>query len=227
MQVQNIFDANNFKQFKNPQTDSTPFYGQPGRTYKLDDYTRFPTMEEVLREYVGSIAVFKRQGKFGVKIFNVDKLLGNPLILLDGVPVFDAGKIFKVDPLKVKKLEMVTNNYLYGPDFFNGIMSFSTYKGDRANLEIDPRTVILDYDGLQLERKFYSPVYDSAEKLNSTLPDFRSALYWNPEVITQKDGKIILTFYTGDKDGAYTGVIEGIGAGGETGSAAFGFGVKK
>jgi len=227
MQVQSIFSTDQLKQFNDQPVDSTSFYGKPFKTYKLDDYTRFPTMEEVLREYVGSIAVFKRQGKFDIKMFDVDKLLGRPLVLLDGVPVFDEDKIFKIDPLKISKLEMVSKNYLYGPEIFNGIMSFSTYKGDRANFEINPKAVVLDYEGLQRERKFYSPVYDSDERLNSTIPDFRTALYWNPNAGTRQDGKVDLNFYTGDKSGKYVGVIEGIAGNGETGSHVFYFEVNK
>lgn len=227
MQVQNIFAAKQLKEVYAPRIDSTAFYGKPTKSYLLDDYTRFPTMEEVLREYVGSIAVVKRQGKFDVKVFNVDKLLGNPLLLLDGMPVFDADKILKYDPLKVRKLEMVTANYLYGPDYFNGIMSFSTYRDDRAGFEIDPHAVVVDYEGLQLMRKFYSPVYGSEEKFNSPVPDFRSTLYWNPDVNSGKDGKINLSFYTSDKAGKYIGIIEGIGQNGETGSHYIHFEVKR
>jgi len=227
MQVQNIFAAKQLKEVYAPRIDSTAFYGKPSKTYLLDNYTRFPTMEEVLREYVGSIAVVKHQGKFDVKMFNVDKLLGNPLILLDGMPVFDADKIFKYDPLKVRKLEMLTANYLYGPDYFNGIMSFSTYRDDRANFEIDPHAVVVDYEGLQLMRKFYSPVYGSEEKSNSPIPDFRSTLYWNPDVKSGKDGRINLSFYTSDKAGKYIGIIEGIGQNGETGSRYIHFEVKR
>ncbi|MGZ3834241.1 MAG: hypothetical protein ACXVB0_12005 [Mucilaginibacter sp.] len=228
MQVQNFFAANQLKQFYDPHIDSTSFYGTPTKSYKLDDYTRFTTMEEVLREYVTSIAVVKRQGKFGIRMFNVDKLLpGKPIILLDCVPVFDADKIFKIDPLKVKKLDVVANNYLYGSASLNGIMSFTTYKGDGINFEIDPRAVVLDYEGLQLERKFYSPVYDSEDRANSPKPDFRSTLYWNPETVTGNDGKASLMFYTSDKPGQYIGIIEGISASGKTGSQRFYFDVKK
>ncbi|MGZ3943625.1 MAG: hypothetical protein ACXVJB_01715 [Mucilaginibacter sp.] len=227
VQVQNIFAMDQLKQFTDQPVDSTSFYGKPYKTYKLDDYTRFPTMEEVLREYVTSIAVFKRQGKFDIKMFDVDKLLGRPLVLLDGVPIFDEDKIFKVDPLKITKLEMVTKNYQYGTSLFNGVMSFSSYKGDRANFEINPSAVVLDYEGLQRERKFYSPVYNSDEQLNSPIPDFRTVLYWNPNAGTRADGKADLDFYTGDKPGRYVGIIEGIAGNGETGSRVFYFEVKK
>jgi hypothetical protein len=227
-QVQNIFTGNQLKQFYDPQVDSTSFYGRPTKTYKLDDYTRFTTMEEVLREYVGAIALAKRQGKFSIRMFNDGiPLDGKPLVMLDGTPVFDADKIFSLDPLKVKKLDLVTANYLYGPVVFNGIMSFTTYKGDMSGFEIDPHAVLLDYEGLQLERKFYSPVYDSDSKLNSPVPDFRNVLYWNPEADTNQEGKNNLSFYTSDKPGLYIGVIEGITVNGEAGSQHFTFEVKK
>ena len=161
-------------------------------------------------------------------MFNVDiPLPGSPFVMLDGVPLFDADKIFKIDPLKIRKLDVVSHSYLYGPAVLHGIMSFTTYKGDGGNFEIDPHAVFVDYDGLQAERKFYSPVYDSPEQINSTLPDFRSALYWNPNAGTRADGKTNLSFYTSDKPGSYIGIIEGISVNGEAGSQLFRFDVKK
>lgn len=228
MQVQNIFKGSQIKQFYLPQADSTPFYGTPVKSYKLDDYTRFTTMEEVLREYVTSIVISKRQGKFNIRMFNGETPLnGQPAVLLDGTPVFDVDKIFALDPLKVKKLDVVSANYLYGPVIFNGIMSFTTYKGDMNGFEMDPRAVILDYEGLQLERKFYSPVYDSEKQLSSPLPDFRSVLYWNPEAGTNSAGKNNLIFYTSDKPGKYLVVVEGSSPNGEAGSRYFTFEVKR
>lgn len=227
MQVQNIFSGSQIRQYYNPLIDSARFFGRPDKTYKLDDYTRFTTMEEVLREYVGSISVAKRRGKFHIETFNIDQPLGEPLVLLDGVPVFDADKLFKWDPLKIKKLDMITQDYLYGPALFNGIMNFTTYKGDGTNFEIDPHAVVLDFEGLQLERKFYSPVYDFGAEINSPVPDFRTALYWNPGVGTDTQGKGGLSFYTSDKPGQYIGVVEGITAQGKSGSSIFRFQVTK
>ena len=122
---------------------------------------------------------------------------------------------------------MVTQNYIYGPTLFSGIMSFTTYKGDGSSIEIDPHAVVLDYEGLQQQRKFYSPAYDSEEQVNSTIPDFRTTLYWNPKVGTESDGKTSLIFYTSDKAGQYIGFIEGNAADGRCGSGVLTFEVKK
>ncbi len=121
---------------------------------------------------------------------------------------------------------MVSTNYVYGSAVFNGVISFTTYNGQSANVQLDQHTIVMDYDGLQLERKFYSPVYDSDQQINSTIPDFRNVLYWNPKVDTDPQGQNKFSFYTGDKSGHYIGVIEGLAQGGEAGSQYFYFEVK-
>ncbi len=228
MQVQNIFTEKQLKQFYDPPADTSVFYSNPTYTYKLDDYTRFPTVEEVIHEYIRSVVITREHGKRGLQVIHNKTILpGEPLVMLDGRPIFDVDKAFLIDPLKVKKLDVITTDYLYGPVVFNGILSFTTYTGNSNNIELDPRSVVMDYEGLQLERKFYSPIYDSEQQINSPVPDFRSALYWNPDVNTSQNGQSILTFYTGDKPGAYIGIIEGITSSGSTGSRRFYFEVKK
>ncbi len=46
--------------------DSNTFYVTPDEKYMLDDYTRFQTMEEVLREYVRSMKVNRRGDNFQI-----------------------------------------------------------------------------------------------------------------------------------------------------------------
>ena len=226
-QVQNIFLNKKLKLFFQPSADSIPFFQTPSKTYLLDNYTRFTTIEEVLREYVSSIVISKHQGKFNIKMFDgVTPLNTQPLVLLDGLPLFDADRIFYVDPLKIKKLEVVTKRYLYGSIVYDGVLSFSTYNGDLNGFEIDPHAVVLDYDGLQSERKFYSPIYENEEQKSNRIPDFRNTLYWNPEITTEGNGKCTINFYTGDKLGTYTGIIEGITPNGVLGYLVFKFEVK-
>lgn len=44
-----------------PIKDSLPFFGRETIKYELDDYVRFSTMEEVLREYVRELNVKKKK----------------------------------------------------------------------------------------------------------------------------------------------------------------------
>ncbi len=149
---------------------------------------------------------------------------GDPLVMLDGIPVFNIDKAVTIDPLKIRKLEVVRNHYFYGPSDEIGIFSFTSYKADLGGVELDPRAVVMDYEGMQLRRQFYSPVYDTEAQAASRLPDFRNLLYWSPSVSSQGHGAI--SFYTSDQAGKYIGVVQGITANGHPGVRYFTFDVR-
>lgn len=230
MQVQNIYSGDSLRNFRRRALpDIFPFYGKPETEYNLDDYKRFTTMEEVLREYVLGINVMLRNGKPELKIFNPaahDFYNGYALVLLDGVPLSDINKIFSYDPLKVKKLDVIQTAYMLGQSKFNGIASFSTYDGVFDGFELNPKLVAIDYDGLQLQREFYSPVYETKEQIESRLPDFRNTLLWSPDIITDREGKAAIQLYSCDRKGKYIIVVQGMSENGELVSGTTTFDVK-
>jgi hypothetical protein len=127
----------------------------------------------------------------------------------------------------MKRLDVVNQRYFWGPIVSDGILSFTSYKTDFGGFELDPRAIVLDYEGMQLQREFYSPVYDTEDQLKSRIPDFRNLLYWSPNLNTGTDGKARATFYTSDKPGKYIGVVQGMAANGQAGRQYFSFEVKK
>lgn len=227
VQVSNIYSGKYLKRYYDLAVDTSAYYGKPSAVYKLDDFTRFTTMEEDLREYVKEDNIINTRGKFHIKVLNTDRgfLDGeDPLVMVDGIPIFNLNKVFAVDPLKVKKLEVVSQRYYYGATEQNGIFSFTTYKGDLGGVELDPRAIVVDYEGLQLQREFYSPVYDSPAQAGSRIPDYRNLLYWTPTITRQGNGTV--SFYTSDLQGKFVGVIQGITANGDAASQYFTFEVK-
>ena len=86
--------------------------------------------------------------------------------------------------------------------------------------------MILDYDGLQKQRIFYSPDYSTSTAINSRLPDFRNVLFWSPEINTDEKGQGSISLYTGDIPGKYSVEIQGISKEGYAGSTSFTFTVK-
>ena len=131
------------------------------------------------------------------------------------------------DPLKVKKLEVLTHKYYLGPLSFPGVVSYSTYTGDLAGFQLDPRSVSLDYDGLQRQQVFYTPLYENQKQRESRMPDRRNLLFWAPQVNLDNQGKGQLEFYTSDLTGKYTIVVEGISSDGYSGSNTSSFVVKQ
>jgi hypothetical protein len=225
IQALNIYSGNSIKRFFDPVVDSSSFFGKPYKSYKLDDFVRFTTMEEDLREYVSEDNIVQSHGHFHIKVLNDRGFLdGDPLVLVDGIPVFNIDKVIGIDPLKVRRLDVVRERYFYGPASAEGIFSFVTYKGDLGGVDLDPHAVVIDYEGLQIHREFYSPVYDTRDQAISRMPDFRNLLYWSPQV--DASGKDAASFYTSDQPGKYIGVLQGITNSGKAGSQYFSFDVK-
>lgn len=213
IEIQNHFKADNFNQFISPTIDSNAFYYKPDYTYYLDLYARFTTMEEVIREFVTPLTLTKNEGRFQLAVYDdqnkhfFDKA---PLVLLDGVPILNMDKFIEYDPLKIRKLEVVSRTYFSGNMAFNGIANFITYNGKMEGYELDPRATLIDYKGLQIQREFIAPVYENQNQIDSRSPDFRHLLNWSPNINTSSKGKIKTAFYTSDVPGKYAIVVQGI-----------------
>jgi hypothetical protein len=192
--------------------DSSAFYGKPSEHYNLDDYTRFPVMEEVMREYVKGVRLRKKDGKF---IFRVNDNLksavfdNEPLILLDGVPIFNTDNFMNTDPLKIKSIDVMTGKYYLGALSFDGIVSYRTYTADLGGYQVSLNTFTLDYEGLQAQKEFFSPRYETKKEQESRLPDARLLLFWAPDITLINEPKQ-LEFYSSDQPGVYKAVLQGI-----------------
>lgn len=228
-QAQNIFQPEKENNFTLPVSfDTTAFYGKPSRQYYLDAYTRFPTMEEVMREYVKEVHLKKKDKNFRYEVFNepyITYFNDDPLVLIDGVPVFNVNKIIDMDPLKIQKVDVITAKFFKGNQQYDGIVSYNTYNGDLDSYQLDPNSLVVEYDGLQLQREFYSPQYETDQQLLSRKPDYRNVLYWSPD-IKIKTGKQDISFYTSDIPGKYIVLIQGISDVGSAGVATASFTVK-
>jgi hypothetical protein len=213
-----------------PQSlDTLGFYGVADRNYNLDDYTRFVTMDEVIREYVEDVRVRRESGK---AFFRVRNALFNiffdddPLLLIDGVPAFDGNKIIGINPLSIQKIDVVSHRYFLGPSISDGLISFRSYDGDLGGYQLDPNAVVVQYNGLDQLREFYSPVYTTAEQTRSPMPDLRNQLLWSPAISTGTDGKQRISLYTSDLKGKYAVIVQGIAKDGLAGFATLTFTVQ-
>jgi hypothetical protein len=216
-----------YQQYQLPVRDTVAFYGLPPVQYRLDDFTRFKTLDEALREYVQGVYV--RQRKDGIHLLMADQLHHtmfeeDPLVLLDGVPMFDMNKFMAFDPLRIQQVAVFTNRYFYGGQDYPGLLSFTTYQGNLQDFPLDPRALLEEYGGMQGQRDFFAPRYDTTPP--STLPDLRNLLHWQPNLTLAPGTARELTFFTSDQVGRYRVVVQGLGADGQTGTAKTVFDVK-
>ena len=224
MQIQHIYSGDKLNRLVEILRDTAPFYRKPHFTYELDDYKRFSSMTDVIMEYVLPATIRRRDGASRVEIINAHdrSIMSNPLLLLDGVPVFNAEKVLGHDPYKIKRIDVLNTRYFQGRNTYEGILSLMTYRGDLDGYQADPRALVMGYDGLQAERIFYAPVYDTPESRESRIPDNRNLLWWNPG-ITMHQSTHTEKFYSSDQPGNYIVVLQGIDSGGNAGSASLKF----
>jgi hypothetical protein len=236
VRVQNVFTGPELKRFVNPY-DTTSEFQVPDRSYQIADYTRFTTMEEVMREYVGSMTVKSdSRSRFNLRLIEntsmpmsdmmfTDYFPTEPLMLVDGIPLFNTEKIMKFDPLKMRKLEVYNKRFITNNSSYAGIMSWTTNDGSLADIELDPRALVINYEAMQLKREFYSPVYD-VPNIAANIPDYRTLLYWGYDIPSDNNGERHVRFYSSDSKGKYVAVVEGLNASGRFGAGMYRFEVK-
>jgi len=203
------------------QSLPTYFNYPPHKEYKLDEYTRFGRMDEIFIEFI-NYARIRREGEG--RVFNTlnERMdgysLGKTLVLLDNIPVIDHELMVSYNPLLISKIGVYLGRYLFGGQFYDGIISFSTYNNNYPGIAFGANTQLFDFEGTQAYRYFYTPVY--GEGINSRMPDFRHTQLWEPALETEGEKEITIPFYTSDIPGYYRITVEGIGRSGSIVSAS-------
>ncbi len=191
------------------------FDERESKRYVLDDYTRFPVMEELFTEFIQGVRVRRMNGGRGIQVWQPDRtgkfyfLPGSALVLLDGIPVLDHGKILDYDPLLVKYIDIYADNYLFGARSFPGVVSFVTYKGTLPSMQFDSQVRIADFQGCAL------PLAYTCSGVGSDYPDYRQTLYWHPLLTLAPGESVELECKTPAYSGRFDVVAEGLDAGGE------------
>ncbi|GAA4207720.1 TonB-dependent receptor plug domain-containing protein [Pedobacter jeongneungensis] len=149
-------------------------------------------------------------------------------IIVDGMQM-EADFLDNVIPSDVETIELlksIGNTAIYGSQGSGGVIIITTKRGDggRSTNRYAPGIVTLNPKGFSVSREFYSPKYDSAS--SASRADLRTTIYWNPQVVADKDGKAKFEFYNADEPGNYRVVIEGIDAAGHLGRKVYTYDVK-
>lgn len=208
MQLEKIFDADTLYEAL-PLREHLVLDRQKCIRYNLDDYTRFPVMEELFVEFIPEMRTRRVDGVQQIQVRVSDMLnnyyfpAGAALVLLDGVPVLDHAKILAYDPLLVKRIDIYPDSYLFGIRGFSGIVNFVTYKGTLPSMQFEDNVRIVDYQGCSL------PLAYTCAGVGRDYPDFRQTLYWHP-LLTLGPGE---TLEVECKTPAYGGRFEAVAEG--------------
>ena len=187
-----------------------PFFGIPEARYLLDDYTRFP-LPEFFYEVVSEVRSKGRAGEESLTVIN-DWQPGSqeipPLLLVDGVPVFDQKTFLQINNKLIASADIVTAPFWLNPGIFDGIIQITSFEGDARSFELPENALRRSYLTLLPQKEFVHPDFENQQYRE--LPDFRNTLYWNPRVQTDVRGKATISFFTSDAVGEYEVNIEGV-----------------
>jgi hypothetical protein len=193
-----------------PERDTSDFYGKPDERYVLDEYVRFPNMEEVIAEIIPPVRVKKEAGVQQLQVLNLPNKSffdAEPLILVDGVPHRNAKEIIESDPLLIRTIDVITRKYYIGEMEFSGIVHFKTYRGDRAQLRLSDQDLVTQFKGVQESATVQAPSFNAS---NNRMPDNRNLLLKEQLIKTDASGKISLQFNTSDAQGSYKILVKGV-----------------
>ncbi len=197
--------------------------------YNLEDYRRFPLMKEVFSEIIHEIRIAgnSRRGRtFSIGLMDSHKRsvpsAHETLVLLDGVPVFNHDKLYNYDPLLVKYIDIYPYPYLVGTKFYDGVISFVTYKGNMPTMTFDGNVRIVGFKGASFPQAYTCSFLSPGD----AYPDYRRTIYWNPLVEVPSGGSFAASVKLPDYKGDFTVVVEGFDSDGRPVCAKSSFSVR-
>jgi len=132
--------------------------------------------------------------------------------------VIDALSNYKIEGfmgLEVAYTNKNTSRAGYQPDKWAHV-EITTSSGKGWYHNISPASITYRPLPLVKPKLFYSPRYNIVSPIK--IPDFRSTIFWEPNIFTDRNGRAQVSFYTTDIKSSYTIKIEGIDANGELGA---------
>jgi hypothetical protein len=220
MQINNIYEPF-YKNVSLPAEEVRyNFYGQPDNSIVMSRYIELISVKEIITELIPGVATTRKDGKVNFRLTKHNQTLPfekGPLVLVDGIPVYDLEKVIAISSKDIEKVDVMIDRYYISGNILDGILHFITKNGNLSAFDLDRSVFRMEYDLLQKKEAFYSPDYSVDSVRNNHLPDFRNTLYWNPDLHADKNGKASVEFYSSDETGEYIITVDGMTTDGRRG----------
>jgi len=111
-------------------------------------------------------------------------------------------------PSSIGGLEYWGDNGAIIINTFEGYAYVYTHRRHFNNVSLRPL-------GYQNPTVFYSPKYDTPEAKDFGVPDYRTTIFWKPDITVPESGKAFVDFYTADFSTTCSIVVEGLSSTGK------------
>lgn len=222
MQINNIYQPFYQNAIKPDEGQAKQnFYGKPDNSIIMSNYIELTSVKEIIAELIPGVTTTKSNRKVNFRVtrpYQTVPYENGPLVLVDGIPIYDLEKVISISSKDVEKVDVMVNRYYIAGSVLDGILHFITKKGNLSAIEFDKSIFRMQYDLPKTKDEFYSPDYSVDSLKHSHLPDFRNTLYWNPDLHTDRNGKASVEFYSSDEAARYIIRVEGMTQDGRLGA---------
>ena len=199
------------RQEKMEEEYTSGFFTGDGNTFILEDDPFALSSGNIFSYLQGKVAglqITMNGGQVGLSWRG-----GSPALFLDEMELQDASMLQTMPITDVALVKVFRPPFFGGSRGSNGAIAVYTKKGSSANQAVKG----LDFatiPGYTPVRQFYSPDYEKDAAKDKD--DYRTTLYWNPFVLTDKNNRrVMLTFFNNDITKKIRVVIEGCNADGK------------
>lgn len=195
-----------------PKREDLLFETVDWEVYHLDDYTRFPTVKEVVVEILHNVIIGRSHGKPVLQVLAKDgtnsklSVMDNVLAMLDGVIITDLNILLDFDAMLIQDVEVCTSGFAIGHTPYSGAVNFKTSKNYVTTLDFPSRTRVMDYRGVGFPLAYFG-------ERPSGGTDSRELLYWSP--VTEIDGNMGISVAAPQYQGRFCIYAEGLTQGGK------------
>ena len=179
------------------------------RRYHLDDYTRFPSVREIIVEITKDLHLRRENGKPVLQLTYSDGLgrrferTDNILVMMDGVVLSDLNLLLDFDAMLIDDIDIYNEAFICGKTPLHGIVNFITKKNYVTALHFPANVRVLDFQGVAYPVAYTGAVPEGEGQ------DLRQLLYWHPILQLDADSNLRLEFTTPGYAGRFKAVAEG------------------
>lgn len=194
------------------------------KVYHLDDYTRFPSFQEVIIEIVRELRIRNASGIHHLQMIVPDAVgtrrvvKDNILVMMDGVVIPDLTLLETMDAMLLEDVELYEENIAMGGLSYSGCANFTTKKNYVKAMQFPSNVRVVDFKGVCYPVAYYGDAVEGT--------DYRPVLYWNPLMKLEAGESLVIPLKAPSTAGTFRMKAEGLTVSGKPFCEVFDFEVR-
>ena len=137
---------------------------------------------------------------------------GSALLVIDGIVRENDDSAWRISMNEVESIDIFkgASAVVFGMRGAYGVISLTTKRGTNTSFTQKDNNTTFTPLGYQKPVEFYAPKYETLAARQSPVPDYRTTIFWKPDIVLSDDGEVSFEFYSSDYPTTYSVVIEGL-----------------